>query len=92
MIIAKVEHFIKEDSKEVYVELIDELCEKIQAFDASGKRLISMSSPDEFHLLLEFSSMDSFRDWHNSPEHVEIKQRLMAIITKKPVSTKFKLA
>ncbi len=92
MIIAKVEHFIKEGSQEEYLELVADLCEQMKAFDASGRRLVSLAAPNENHLLLEFSSMDSFKDWHNSPEHGEIKQRLMAIISKKPFNTKFKVA
>ncbi len=92
MIIAEVEHFIQEGTKEEYVELMKQLCEEIQAFDASAKRLVNIAAPDENHLLLEFSSMQSFKDWHNSPEHAQIKQKLMTLISKKPRSTKFEVA
>ena len=92
MIIAEVEHFIQEGTKEEYVELMKQLCEEIQAFDASAKRLVNIAAPDENHLLLEFSSMQSFKDWHNSPEHAHIKQKLMTLISKKPRSTKFEVA
>jgi len=92
MIIAKVEHFIKEGSQEEYLKLVADLLEQMKKFDASGKRLVSIAAPEENHLLLEFPSMQSFKDWHNSPEHARIKQRLMTMISKKPHSTKFEVA
>lgn len=91
MIVAKVEHFLKEGKRDAYIELMKEMSQEIKKFDASAKRLQSMDAPDEHHLLLEFSSMDSFKDWHNADVHTSIKQRLMEMISKQAVSTKFEV-
>ncbi len=91
MIIAKVEHFIKDGRQEDYAKLMKEMSAEIQKYGASAKRLQSLAAPDENHLLLEFSSMDSFKKWHNCDAHTSIKQRLMEMISKQPETSKFEV-
>ena len=91
MIVAKVEHFIKDGSREAYIELMKEMSVEIQNYGASAKRLEKMDAADENHLLLEFSSMESFKKWHDSDIHTSIKKRLLELISKQPKSSKFKV-
>ena len=85
MLVIHVEHFLTPEGQRIFPEWIAEAASVLRDREGfiSVQQLISLSNPDECHLLLEFESLELLRRWSSSQAHDQLIAKLAPYRVKK---------
>ncbi len=91
MIIVWIEHFLTPSAKQMFADWITDVGRALANIDGfvSIRQLTPIDSSNEYHLLLEFESLDLLRVWSSSKTHDDLLERLKPYRTRKHQSRVF---